>query len=158
MQIAEVVIVLLIFFMMIGFGALFFTSFAKESTEQELSYTEALNMAETAKIVASMPELRCSLRGDLEFVCLDMYRVEAFANQIGSDNNRRHYAEAFQGYRASLTCIYPEECHERLNGVTLFDYVPRAATDTVPFVLPIVIYDPITREYAYGELELVQAS
>jgi hypothetical protein len=158
-QIMEVVVVLIVFFMLIGFGMLFFTGFLREKTTQEVAYTESLELAERAKIVSSLSELHCSLRGDEQYACIDMYRAEAFANQIREPENRRHYAEIFSGYRARITCIYPEDCVERLNGVTLFDYTAKKNQGAVvPFVLPIIINDPVERKNYYGELTLEQVS
>jgi hypothetical protein len=152
MQIAEIVIVMIIFFFILGFGILFYSRFATDDTRREVDEINRLNLAETAKLISTLPELHCSLRGDVDMTCVDLYRAQILAEKMSSDADRLHYSNLFPGYKVELECVYPTPCL-----YLVFDYTT-VGTDTVPFVMPIVIYNATESRYVYGLLHITQVS
>jgi hypothetical protein len=153
MQLGEIIIVMVIFFFILALGIVFFTQFALGEARKEQSTLDDLNLAETAKAIASLPELHCSQGGDEALYCIDYYKAEAFSAAVRDDP--LHYANVFAGYKVDVKCIYPS-CGEFAD-TTLFDYA--ASTENFrPFVLPVIIYHPTDEVYSYGEVIIWQYS
>jgi hypothetical protein len=155
MQLGEIVIVLVIFFFILGAGAVFFTQFVADKTTEELNTVQELNLIETAKIVSNLPELHCSQRGDEDFTCIDYYRAQSFARNI--EAHPQQYGSVFPNYRADLQCIYPCPTEAELDTFTLFDNIGEGK-NTEQFVIPVLIYEPIHRAYSYGELTITHVT
>lgn len=147
----EIVVAMLIFFMIVGFGLIFFTRYAESATRKAVSEVNFNNLAESAKIVSTLPEIQCSFAGDDEITCIDTYRAQAFSDEVNG-TNRLHYSDLFHGFKADVTCIYP--C-DTINSTSLFDYTD-SGENTVEFLIPIIIYNPLTEEHSYGGLFITQ--
>ena len=155
-QMGEIIIVMIVFFMLVGFGVIFFTQFAQGQAKKTTSEVTLANLAETAKIVSSLPEIHCSYALDEDLSCIDTYRAKVFTDALNSEEYRLHYSNAFVGYRLKLVCIYPESC-ANTQSYTLFDYTGNGQNE-VPFIIPVYIYNPVTRLKSYGWLELTQVT
>ena len=152
MQLGEIIIIMIIFFFILGFGLVFFTQFVANQAHKERSTVNDLNLAETAKTIASLPELHCSQGGDESLYCIDLYKAQAFARTLADDP--LHYANTFTGYRVEVRCIYPV-CTE-IPSFVLLDYTTPTAESDRPFVLPVLLYNPVAHQYAYGEIIIWQ--
>jgi hypothetical protein len=157
-QMGEIVIVMMIFFFIVGFGIVFFTQFIQGETSKAVDEKSQLELASTAKLVAGLPEIHCSIKNDENFACIDLYKAIALNQRLqGSYEDRYHYSELFAGYKVDLECIYPKPCTASgINDYTLFDFIASDKNNTVPFVIPVSIYQPSTRRYGYGLLTITQ--
>jgi len=149
MQMMEMVIVLVIFFALLGFGVVFYYQYAKGQHTQTMSEIERANFVEVQKIVSSMPEIHCSFAGDEDLSCIDTLRAESFGD-LAFGKERLHYSELFHGYMAQVSCVY--NCPNAVTR-TLFDYTGKSQ-DSVEYVVPVFIYNPVKSTTGYGLLTI----
>jgi len=165
MQMGEMVLVLVVAFF-IGIAAL--TFFVQRSGEESVrTNSEALNRAHviTAKEIASLPGIRYSLNGREDLTAIDMQRARAFRGILADPIFRDVYRERFSGYKAEIKPVYPTAAAYGANPypfgdiVILFDYQDAAASDrnSVPFVVPVLLYEPTTGATGFGLLTVTQA-
>ncbi len=158
-QMGEVIIVMIIFFMLLGFGILFYTQFAAGTAQQTVREVDRANLAEVAKIVGTLPEIHCSYAGDLDFTCIDILRASIFSAHVYDGDDVLQYSEVFHGYSARVQCIYPRPCTTiGINDYILFDYTDPDGESSVPFFIPINILDPVTDTKGYGLLVVTQVT
>ncbi len=167
MQMGEMVLVLVIAFI-IGIAAL--TFFVRRSGEESArSNSEQLNRALviTAKEVAALPGIRYSLDSREDLTAIDLARARAFADFVQEPIFRDVYRERFSGYRATITATYPPAADYTSAGidypfqdVILFDYTDSttAVRNSVPFVIPVLIYEPISDSSGFGLLTITQVN
>lgn len=169
----EMVIVMIIFFILLAFGILFYTQFAHSRHQTTVSAVERANLAEAAKLVSSLPEIHCSYAGDEDLTCIDWQRAQLFADSITeqTDNDERpRYQDLFRDFRLTLVCVYPPPSTpdgpacERLRiaeRTVLFDYTDPEFENEQPMYVPVYIYNPSMdpaevggRRSGYGWLEI----
>lgn len=159
MQLGEIIIVMVIFFFILALGLVFYTQFAVGEAAKEQQYVTDLNLAETGKIVASLPELHCSVVGDEALYCIDYFKAVAFQQALTKEEFRYHYSNTFAGYAVELHCIYPECAPRGINSLTLVNYTQiEGQNNKRPFFMPVLIFNPTTNQHAYGELVIWQYS
>ena len=150
---------MIIFFMIVGFGIVFYTQLATDNARRVGTEVTRANLAEAAKIVSSLPELHCSLDGDGDLTCIDVLRAEVFSAQVLDGPQRLHYSEALHNFKASVQCIYPSPCSAAgISDFSLFDYTDPKAESEEEFVIPITLQNPYTGQNGYGLLIIVGVS
>ncbi len=160
MQIGEMVVVLVIFFILVGAAVLFFTKFMGENAQLEYSEQRRLDLAETAKLLTGLPELHCAQRGEEEVSCIDLYKALLIAQKVqgGTPSEQRHYSSIFPDYHIELKCIYPSPCTESgVDDMTIVEG-PANRDREEPYVLPVSIYNPATQKYLFGTLIVWQVA
>ena len=152
------VVVLIIFFMILGFGILFYTQFAKGEASSTLATIDKAHLAEAAKIVAGMPEIHCSKLGDEDLSCIDSYKASVISAKLTGAESRT-YAEALQGFRADIECVYPAPCTTiGIANYNLFDYTDPNGKNSQPFFIPVYIYNPSNAKSGYGWIKITMVS
>jgi len=147
----EIVVVMIVFFIMLSMGIIFFTQYAQGEANKAVTEVDRANMAETAKIVSSLPELHCSLANDQGLACIDTLKAKEFALLL-DDKERLHYSNLFYGFKAEADCIY--SC-DGIGSPQLFDYTG-AGTSSQRFYIPSAICDPELKRCGYGEVVITQ--
>jgi hypothetical protein len=158
----EMVLVLVVVMLLATGGVVWWSRSAGRETERVLDEEGRLALAQTAHGVADLPELRYAVAGREDPLVLDWLRVQAFAANVGIEG-REVYRERFAGYRAVVTCVTP--CSDGTVNTahvfpetTLFDYTDPVAADrnSVPFVIPVLLHDPVSGASSFGRLTLTQ--
>ena len=149
----EMVVVLAIFFMLLGFGAVFYVNYSQGQNKQTLSDIEQADFAEVQKLVSSLPEIHCSFAGDEDLSCIDTLRAQTFGD-LAFGEERLHYSELFHGYRADVSCVY--NCPDAVTR-TLFDYTG-TGDNSIEYVVPVFLYEPINATTGYGLLTITYVS
>ena len=108
MKMAESMIVLVIFFILLGLGFIFYSGVQKSSLKQtyaERTETEAIKLALK---VSFMPEVLCSKKGIIEDDCFDIYKLST-VNDIISQNKKYYlfYESDFKDSVIIITEIFP---------------------------------------------------
>lgn len=97
LQIGESIAVLLVFFMFLVFGLIFFAKFQQSDiVERSEKVSETLAVAISQKI-STMPELRCSEEKSLEVNCFDLQNIIIFSEVLPGfmEENKAHTKEYF---------------------------------------------------------------
>lgn len=156
MQMGEMVLVLVVAFI-IGIAALtFFVQRSGAENERANSAQQQRDLAITAKSIASLPGIRYSLDGREDLTVIDMARANAFKGIIAESVFQEVYRERYAGYKAEIKPIYPDAA--AYSPVLLFDYTDAslATRNSVPFVIPVLIHEPISGANGFGLLTVTQ--
>ena len=164
MQMIEITIVMIIFFMLLGFGILFYTQFATREQGKTVSAVDRTNLVEAGKLLSSLPELHASYVGYESYSGIDYVRAQIFADTIREEQNsagRSHYRDLFQGFSAELVCAYPTNCGQigvAAAPLLLFNYTDPQAQSYLRFYVPVYIENPLYQRTGYGWITLTYAT
>ena len=157
-QLFETIAVLLVFFVIVGFGIGFYFYISKESATQEHQRTLELNAITTAQKVSTLPELDCIQVGVHLEKCFDTLKMDAFSRLLSNPATRAResYYETLGYTKLEVTKIFPTGGPP----VVIYDNPP--VTDVKMVVnlsiektfLPINTYDPMAKVYGFAVLEV----
>jgi hypothetical protein len=161
LKIGESILVLLIFFILLTIGLIFYAKVQSHVSEKEMDQFNAKRTIDMALAVKFLPELQCTMQATEEFDCIDALKLRAFKEMMQNNENpsyRRYFARMFPNAKISIKqsfvpmgVILPPDLEE--GGVLLFNntYTGEAeATGIQRLSLPVTIYDPITDSNSFG--------
>ena len=110
----ETIAVLLIFFVLIAFGLIFYVRVYSGSIEETGEEYFELKAIQTAQLVSFLPELQCTSPTSMNIVddnCFDLLKVKALSEIIKDDSKLRneYYYDLFGSSKISIEQIYPSE-------------------------------------------------
>jgi len=146
-QMFETIVVLFIFFILIGIGMIFYARIHKSNTEiarYGLSESKSVIIAQRAMF---MPELQCSEDNSIRENCIDLTKLEASMGVISS--NELFYYDIFEQGEVNITSIYPD-----FQRWTIYSRKTEKPSSSLITNVPISLYDPITRSYRFGILTI----
>ena len=155
-QIGEMVMVLIVVFILIFSTLVWYVNSSGKKTTRIIEDDARVALAQTAHAIADLPEIRYSLAGKEDSMVIDWKRAQAFKENI-DDTGRDVYRDRFNGYKVELRCITP--CENRPFGsLTLFSYINSEAArkNSVQFLIPVLLYEPITKQSSFGSLTVTQ--
>lgn len=145
---AESIAVLFIFFLMIGFGFIFYGRIQKTSLEETKSKNLDLESIEVTQRVSFLPELQCSSKNVITDNCIDVIKLNALITRLTPELQEELYFDVFKYSNITIIQIYPEEkrwvLYENIKEDASFVFTP----------VPISLYDPTTKKYSFGVLEV----
>lgn len=140
-QIMETISVMLIFFMLIVLGFVFYIRTTGYTQIEKITKIQELESIRVSQAISFLPELQCSSKNIIDDMCFDKYKLDAF---LGLDHtfyyNQLYYSNIV------VTKIYPgTEYSWRLyqkdgNGTSYMTFIP------------ILIYDPVEKTNSFGVL------
>ncbi len=140
----ETIAVLVIFFIIILFGFIFYTRVQESTFAAELEEKTILNAIDLSQSVFFLPELQCI--GEHKIDCIDILKLDAARNIISS--NRADYFDLL-GY----SNIYVEEIYpESTASILLYDSPKTEDKGQISTQFPISLYDARTDAYSFGVL------
>src|SRR3989338_9003607 len=164
LKIGETIFVLMIFFILVTIGAVFYVKIQSISAGDEQKKQLELHTLKIAQQVKSLPELVCTQAAIEEFDCIDKLKFEAFKNRLetqdtpSNKNFKKYYDSIFLNVKISIKEVYPTYTPPPENAeevdVTieqkdnLFDNMLKHAKSSNSMFLPITFYDPITNQYS----------
>ena len=137
---------LFVFFVLILIGLIFYVKIIKgniESDKEEASQLRAIGIAQR---VMFLPELQCSEDNIIKDNCIDVWKLESA--DILMDNKEVDYFDLLEFSDVKVVQIYPEP-----DNWTLYTRKLENANKFVTNV-PISLYIPTTRKYAFGVLTI----
>jgi len=141
----ESIAILVVFFILIMFGFMFYTSIQKGEFQEEQQEAIVLNAIKISEQISFLPELQCSRDNIPEEDCIDLLKLSAASGVISS--NRETYFEMLGYSDISVEEVYPTADSWQLYDYPKEDYIDKLATQ-----FPISLYDPTTDSYYYGVL------
>ncbi len=156
LHMGESIIVLIIFFIIISFGAIFYARISVEKTSQEKAELKTMDAVKIAQQIAKLPELICTNEGITDFDCFDEYKYRSFAIVGALPVHTKYYDTLFPNVKASIVKLYPqEETSITILDTTLKDENEQiVATSSSVFFIPVTIYNPIYEQSSFGYLKL----
>ena len=154
----ETVAVLLIFFIMIAIGFVFYVKVMKGNIEIEAEKFKQLESIEIAQRAMFFPELQCSEENIVTNDCIDLLKLKAAAGDTitGSggimSQNKLYYSDRLGFSKISITEIYPGD-----NNWVLYDYSLAGGdyADKITSNIPILIKNSSEKKkYSFGIMEV----
>jgi len=148
----ETIAVLLIFFVLIGFGLIFYgnmqTGIIQETSEENFE----LKAIQTAQLVSFLPELQCSSNNIIVDDCFDILKVEALSEIISSPQNQKlkneYYYDLFGFSSITIEQIYPFP----VASWSIYEKTTEKTKAKSSIKIPVSLYDPTSRAYNFGIL------
>lgn len=150
-QLFETIAVLMVFFVIVGFGMAFYFYISKESAIKEHRRALELNAITTAQKVSTLPELDCIQVGVHLEKCFDTLKMNSFAKILNDPNMQAKdaYFDTTGYSKLTVMKIFPTG-----GQVDIYDNKPADSVSTEKTFLPINTYDPLTKTYGFAMLEV----
>lgn len=141
----ETIVILLIFFVLVGLGFIFYARILKGTIGIEKEEKIQLGAIGIAQKAAFLPELQCSEDNIVIEGCIDILKLDK-ASDIMSDN-WMEYSDIFGFSNISVNEIFPNT-----NSWDLYDNSPESYKTKLVTHIPISLYDVTLKNYAFGVL------
>ncbi len=139
--------VLVVFFFLLGVGAVFYFNYQSQSLAVEQKKLLELRSLQLAEQMYNLPELDCHYGSVRIASCIDSMKLEIFKNLISG--NKENYFDLFANSRISLKEIYPQEKQESI----LYEEKPLEKTVSRVYKIPVIIFDATKQdEHCAGQL------
>ena len=145
----ESIAVIIIITLMIFFGLTFYSKIKTLDINDEADKYSQLDAIKLANIVSNMPEMLCSEQRVVDLNCVDKYKLLALSSSIDQGDARFYYLSMFGNSRISVHQLYPDAMiyHIYENNMTLNQSIEA-------IMIPVNIYDPITRDSTFGFIKV----
>ena len=148
-QILETIAVLAVFFVLVVLGFSLYSKFFGIGIEDEKIEGFDLNAIKISQKASFLPELQCSLGGNIIDNCIDLLKLEAMPGIISREENKLHYFDNFGFSRIMVKEIYPGFREFLVYSNSLDDYSYKAAIN-----IPISLFDPIENKYSFAVMNV----
>ncbi|MBU1204485.1 MAG: hypothetical protein KKA61_00405 [Nanoarchaeota archaeon] len=152
----ETIAVLLIFFVLIGFGLIFYVRVYSGGIQETGEEYFELKAIQTAQLVSFLPELQCTSPTSMSIVddnCFDLLKVKALSGIISDPENQKlrneYYYDLFGFSKISIEQIYPSEMKW-----DVYDKSPANKKSMSSIKIPISLYNASSRENNFGVLNI----
>ncbi len=139
----ETIAVLLIFFILVVIGLVFYTNVLKGSIEIQKEESIQLNAIEVAQRASSLPELQCSEDNIVSDNCIDVIKLQIAADIINA--NEIHYYDKLLFSKIIISEIYPDK-----KEWTLYDRPLAQFSNKIVTNIPISLFDPVSNKNSFG--------
>ncbi len=148
-QMMETIAVLLIFFILVVLGIMFYARVMRGNLAIEQEEALQLNAIQAASRASSLPELQCSEDNIVSDNCIDLLKLEAAAPIIRQPANEIYYYDKLLFSKITIYEVYPNDRDWTLYNRELTDYSNKIITN-----VPIRLFDPITDKSAFGVMHV----
>lgn len=148
-QMMENIGVLVIFFVLVIIGMIFYFTYQAGGIEEKVSEYKTRNALELASKIALLPELQCREDNVLQDHCYDMLRVASSKILFASESSTDYYFSLFGYSTIRIRSIYPNQW-----GAEIYNKVRPQFTNNDTFVIPVIVYDPASDVHNYGILDV----
>lgn len=140
----ETIIVLIIFFILLAGGMVFYARIHIYTTAQKAEEYQALDAAALDQRIRHLAEIACTIDATVQFDCYDLSKLHALQTVI--EEHPLYYKSAvFQNAQVTVTSVYPVA-----DSFVLYENVPEESTGATPYRTPATLYDPLTDSYNFG--------
>ena len=145
----ETIAVLIIFFVLIGFGLVFYSRIQGQQSQEKQEENFELKAIQTAQLVSFLPEIQCSSDGIPTNDCFDILKIKALNYVNTGEIRNKYYFDTFGYSEISINQIYPS--------VVNWDIYKRPLTDSKAkssIQIPVSLYNASSRKYNFGVLNV----
>ncbi len=145
----ETIAILLIFFVLIGFGLIFYGRIQGQSFQEKQEEDFELKAIQTAQLVSFLPELQCSSNGVIVDDCFDILKIKALKEFIQHNPNigNEYYFDFFGFSRITIEQIYLTPA-----SWLIYEKTSEKTKAESSIMIPVSLYDPTLRAYNFGIL------
>ncbi len=147
----ETIGVLIVFFFILIAGAVFYFNIQKSSMQKELFKQVQLRSLKSAQRAVFLPELDCSFVSVQRENCFDKIKLIALQDVLNEDALLKEvYFTSFGYMNLSVTEIYPNNDFSTI----IYERPPEEYRSALKSRLPVLLYDPVSRDYSFGMMEV----
>ncbi|MEM4336444.1 MAG: hypothetical protein QXG86_00370 [Candidatus Woesearchaeota archaeon] len=147
-KIGESVAVLLIFFVLVIMGMIFWSRYSQTSIKEQQEVDIISRAIRVAQTVSFLPELQCSILEVIKFSCFDVYKIEAMQKIIMEEKDQgaiQHYFNSFGFANITIYSMYPVK-----KEWNIYDFTGGNISGYITTQIPIAIYNPIEMRFSFG--------
>jgi len=154
---SETIFIVFIIIIILVVGITIFSKFQAVELKEQQKVGKDKQVATLAHTLSSWSELECRLADATEVNCFDITKVAVFSEYIEEAKASNGYAFEYyftllKNSRIKIREVYPDKGREWL----LYDN-PGRGINAIPVYLPINLYDPFTKTYSLGIMEIINA-
>ena len=155
LRIGETMMVMVIFFILLVIGLIFYAKVQQHLSAQEAEEYMAKRAKDMALSVSFLPEIQCTKTGTEDFDCIDKVKLEVFQKIVPNSPYSRYYRNLFSNTKISIHEIF-SATSPPAQKVDLFEAVidKEAIRGSQIIFIPVTIYDPRTDQNSYGYIKL----
>lgn len=147
METGELLMVVIVVVILLVLGALFAVKLSGRSLDKLGQAYIDVESVKVAKRASAFPQVACDEGEKTRQGCVDRLKLAAFNEALLVDDRTADYAfNSFGASTISLVILSGDRAGERLN---LYSY-PYEGYDRGVSFYPVLVYDPIGDEYAFG--------
>ena len=147
----ETIAILIIFFILVMFGIIFFSQIQRSTFGQRSTTAAGERAISTALRATFLPELVCTKGDNVEIRdCIDVTKLKAAAAVIKEHED--YYFDIFQYATVRVEQYYPVETTYLLYSRTRDGNPPNELTTKATTPVPVSLLDPFTGEHYFGVL------
>ncbi|MCK5107832.1 MAG: hypothetical protein KAQ83_03835 [Nanoarchaeota archaeon] len=135
MKMGETIAVLVVFFMLLFFGLMFYSKIQSNQIKETVQEIEEKASIDVAQKIQFLPELKCTSADVTRSLCIDFLKAKSFAN-ISKDNTA-YYQSVFGSTKIEYAEVYP-----LLTNYTLLYEGPSSNNYLTTFI-PVSLFNPI---------------
>ena len=159
MQMTETIFVVFIILIIILLGFVFFSKFQEISMKEQEKTLRNLEVIKLAHRISFWPELECSVAGAERFVCLDKVKLTILGDFINRSMNSNsygfnYYYDLLKNSQITVTELYPSNTQTLGTDYWVLYNNPGSTPLTDAVLIPVNLYNPVTKDYALGVMEL----
>ena len=144
----ETIAILVIFFILVVFGFMFYTRVQKGTFQAEAEEKIILKSVDLSETIFFLPELQCIGTHDID--CIDVLKLNTAKDIIGS--NALYYFNILGYSHVYVKEIYSGMVEDDLQEFDLYDFSRKEDRGKISTQFPISIHDPRTDKYSFGVL------
>lgn len=148
----ETIGVLVVFFFLLIAGAVFYFNIQESALKKELAQQAQLKSLQAAQRAMFLPELDCSFASVQRENCFDTLKLTAFRTVLEQDPQAQQaYFGLFGFATVSVREVYPQ----KTDPLVLYELLPEEyVSRNLTAFSPVLLYDAVTRDYAFGVMEV----
>ncbi len=149
-RMTETIAILFIFFLLVLFGMIFYSRIQSSTLEREQEEDITLKTIQIAQKVSYFPEFQCIRReAQMDYGCIDIYKLEAFNKTINQGQNKLYYFQVFEYSKIYVEQIYPES-----KNWSVYDLKKPKYKGELKIPVPVALYDPVENIKSFGVLHI----
>ena len=142
-QVFETMAVLVIFFILIFIGFIFYGRMVRTDIGKESYQLSQLKSISTAQKVMFFPELQCSDDSLVKENCIDRLKLDSAAKVMR--DNELYYYDMLEFSEINISTIYQNE-----QKWTIYSRKPETFKSRFITNVPVLIYDPLAKRNDFG--------
>lgn len=157
MKMAENIGILVIFFILVVIGIVFYARVQTEGVKFEVVEKRGQDALVTSQRIVNLPEIQCSDPVESEAGrqdCIDLYKLASFTDgsmfksDIGDENFNSYYFDIFGYSSVTVKEVYPNSGREW----EIYVNKPEVIQSRLPTPVPILLFDEVQDRYSFALL------
>ena len=158
-QMIETIFVVFIILIIIVLGFVVYSKFQEGALKEQQKALRNMRVIELDHRLSAWPELECSVASTSKFVCIDETKLMVLGSFINESKKQSTYAfnyyfDLLRNSKITVTEIYPSNTMTLSEDYWILYENPGKTRTTEVVWVPVNLYNPLTKNYAFAIMEL----